>query len=75
MTPGPCQRRGMPMPSLVLSVRSSEAERDHWADAASAQGLDLSAWARRALNEAADLEAVLRRQQAELEIEEGIPSE
>lgn len=51
------------MPSKVFPLRASEEERAKWQRSAEAQGISFNAWARRALNEQAALEAALRRQE------------
>jgi len=59
--------------SIVSSVRSSQAERDRWAAAASLRGLSFNSWAVRALDEAAALEEALFRQEgATQSTEEGV---
>lgn len=54
---------GVLMASRVFGVRASELEREAWRLAASRSGLSLNAWVRRALTQAAELEAALARQE------------
>lgn len=49
------------MASKVFPLRASPEERAAWQEAAVLGGLSFNAWARRALNEQAEHERVLRR--------------
>lgn len=55
--PGRCS-----VASKVFPLRASELERQAWQRAADGCGLSFNAWARRALNQQADLDEALARE-------------
>lgn len=52
-------RGGCSMASKVFPIRASEEERQRWGAAAERAGLSFNAWARRALNDRAQLDESL----------------
>lgn len=57
------------MPSVVKAFRASPAEFALWREGAALRGLSFNAWARRALNEQADLDRALAREEEPDEVE------
>jgi len=59
----------------VVSIRVSDEERERWEASASGNDIAFTVWAKRALNEQADLDAVLMRQHNNPQLEEGLLNE
>lgn len=54
--------RSLTVPSKVFPIRATEAERAGWQLAAEGAALSFNAWARRSLNEQAEMERALARE-------------